>query len=334
MRLALTNNMARVYIIRKENAMNFTIGSDPEFILIDNSNKIKSAIGIVKGTKNKRIKIDQIDFYYDNVLAECTIKPAKNKEEFVSNIKKSLNIYKKLVSPYKISALSSAYFSSEDLLHKDARKSGCAVEYCAYSLGTISPKKIDKILNSTKLRTAGGHVHLGTELGKKHESCLMLVRMLDLFLGFAFLLLDNSKESIERRKVYGSAGRYRQPIHGVEYRTLGNFWLSSPKLAELVYELCEFTINFTNENKHENFWKIDQEKLNSDDFWNNGGDPSQCHSCYGYDSKKFRNLFIDQNCSYKKDIEEIFNFYIDDRIKNKISNLSNNKSYDIYKEWD
>jgi hypothetical protein len=315
--------------------MDFTIGSDPEFILKDQKNNIKSAIGVIKGTRNKRLKINQIDFYYDNVLAECTVKPSKNKEEFVLNVKKSIEIFKELVKPYKITTLSSAHFSSEELLHKDARKSGCAVEYCAYNLEAISPRKIDKIFSATKLRTAGGHVHLGTDLGKKHESCVMLVRMLDLFLGFTFLFLDDSKESIERRKIYGAAGRYRQPKYGVEYRTLGNYWLSSPKLVELVYDICEFTINFTQENRYENFWRVDNEKLNSDEFWNNGGDPSKCHECYGYDINKFKNLFFitGQNLIQEsKKIKEIVNFYFTDSIKNQINNLRG-KELDMDAEW-
>lgn len=313
-------------------AMNFTIGSDPEFIIIDDQNKIKSAIGIVKGTRNKRIKIEQNEFYYDNVLAECTIKPAKSKDEFLENIKKSVSIYKELIKPYKLTTISSAWYSSEDLLHSHARKSGCAVEYCAYSLDTISSKKIDKILNTTKLRTAGGHVHLGTELGKNHDTCVMLVRMLDLFLGFAFLLIDQSKESFERRKIFGNAGRYRQPNYGVEYRTLGNFWLSSPKLAEIVYEICDFVIKFTEEKKYENFWRVDYDRLNSDDFWNNNGDPASCHECYGYDCKKFRNIFLNLNLEYIENIKEIFYFHIDKKIKNKIHQIKKYE-YDFYKEW-
>lgn len=320
------------FLLKRKASMNFTIGSDPEFILIDDKNKIKSAIGVVKGTRNKRIKIDQIEFYYDNVLAECTVVPSKTKEEFIHNLRKSLSIFYKLVHPYKITTIPSAYFSAEDLIHRDSRKSGCSAEHCAYSLGTVLPKKIDKFFNESKLRTAGGHIHLGTDLGRSHESCIMLVRMLDLFLGFAFLQLDNSKESIERRKIFGKAGRYRQPSYGVEYRTLSSFWLSSPKLAELVYELCEFVIQFTIEKKYENFWKIDYDKLNSDDFWNNDGDPAKCHECYGYNCKKFRNLFINKNLDYKKNIEEIFNFYTNKSIKNKIINYQN-KNYDLYKEW-
>ena len=301
--------------------MNFTIGTDPEFILVDKCNKFTSAIGIVKGTKEKRIKINNFEFYYDNVLAECVVPPSKNKEEFVKNINNSIELYNKLINPYKISQISSAYFSTEDLLHPDSQVAGCAAEYCAYSLSPISSKKINKIFKNTKLRTAGGHIHLGTGLGKNHESCIMLVRMLDLFLGFISLFLDNSTSSIERRKIYGLPGRYRQPEHGVEYRTLGNFWLFDNKTIELVYDICEFVIKFTEEKGYENFWKVDNEKLDSDEFWNNDGDPSTCHICYGYDIENFKKLFLmpkDELERSSQEIKDIINFYLPNKIKERI----------------
>jgi hypothetical protein len=315
--------------------MDFTIGSDPEFILIDDKNNFKSAIGIIKGSRKKRLKINNLEFYYDNVLAEFTVKPADNKSEFILNVHNSIKICKELIKPYNISQASSAYFSNEELIHPDARKAGCDVEYCAYSLDVISSKKINKLFRKSRLRTAGGHVHLGTDLGKNHESCVMLVRMLDLFLGFTFLFLDNSKESIERRKIYGSPGRYRQPKYGLEYRTLSNFWLSSPKLVGLIYDICEFVLNFTQEKKYEYFWKIDQEKLSSDDFWNNDGDPAKCHHCYGYDINNLFSLFSLNKTDLEKhclEIKEIVDFYMPDNIKNQINDLIG-QEFEIEKEW-
>lgn len=299
--------------------MQFTIGSDPEFILNDDRNICKSAIGIIKGTRENRLKINENEFYYDNVLAECTIKPSSSKEEFYENINESIENLKNIVSPYNLSNLSFAYFSKEELNHPDAKKSGCESEYCAYSLEKISSERINSLFKISQLRTAGGHVHLGTELGKDHESCVMLVRMLDLFLGFPFLFLD---PSVERRKLFGSPGRYRQPEYGIEYRTLGNYWLFEKKLIELVYDICEFVISFTKEKGYENFWQVDYEKLNSDEFWNNDGDPSNCHNCHGYDVNNFKKLFTlnkKELIINSKEIIKIINYYLPKHIKNKIT---------------
>lgn len=302
--------------------MNFTIGSDPEFILIDEKNNFKSAIGIIKGTRKKRLKINNLDFYYDNVLAEFTVKPSSNKKDFLSNLKNSINICEEIIKPLRLSSHTSAEFSSEELLHPDARKSGCAVEHCAYSLEVISSKKIEKLFKKNNLRTAGGHVHLGFSQVQSHDFCIMLVRMLDLFLGFVSLFLDNSPGCVERRKIYGAPGRYRQPSYGVEYRTLSNFWILDPELTEIVYDLCEFSIEFTNQKKYENFWKVDYDKLNSDSFWNEGGDPSSCHQCYGYNLNRFKKLFFmgkEELANECLEIKDIVDFYLPKELKNKIN---------------
>jgi len=312
-----------------------TIGADPEFILVDLNDTPKSAIEIIKKNKYEKIQIEGLNFFYDNVLAECSIKPAKNKIEFIKNIKKSISIFCNLVKPYKITTKSAAHYSNFDLLHKEANKVGCAYEDCAYSLETIDPKEIENFFKKNNLRTAGGHIHLGTFLGKEDISCIMLVRTLDLFLGFTFLLLEKSEGQFERRKIYGSPGRYRQPTYGVEYRTISNFWLSSPLLVELAYDISKFCINFTKQKQYEKFWKIDFDKLNSDEFWNNGGDPTSCHQCVAYDINFFKSLFKMKHSEVKNkghEIEKLVEKHLPKEIFNKIKNLEN-KKFDLYKEW-
>ena len=73
--------------------MNFTFGSDPEFILMDQKGKFKSAIGVVEGTKKKRLRIGNDQFFYDNVLAECTVAPAESKDAAMENMGKVLKTY-------------------------------------------------------------------------------------------------------------------------------------------------------------------------------------------------------------------------------------------------
>lgn len=316
--------------------MNFQIGSDPEFILSDNNNNIKSAINVIKKGKEKKIKINNSSFFYDNVLAECTIVPAKNLQEFIINIKNSLKILSEIIKPYHLSNLSSATFEEKEMKHKDSRISGCAVEYCAYSLSSIDPKKNKIFFKKSNFRTAGGHVHLGTDLGKDDISSVMLVRMLDLFLGTTCIILENSPDHFERRKIYGQLGRYRQPKHGIEYRTPSNFWLFSPCLVELVYDICEFCIHFVEEKKYKLFWNVDIDKLNSDDFWNKGGDPADCHNCFGYDVSLLKNLHQLKNEKAIENIipiKKIVDQYMPINIKKSIEKVKN-KKFDLYKEWE
>ena len=314
--------------------MIFEIGSDPEFLLVDSNNNLKSAISVIKRGKNKKIKIKDCLFFYDNVLAECTIVPSKNLEDFNKNIKNSLKVLSEIVKPYKLSNLSSGTLDDSEMNHKDSRISGCSPEYCAYSLSSINPNKVKNFFKKSNFRTAGGHIHLGTDLGKDDIKSVMLVRMLDLFLGTTCLILEDSDHHFERRKIYGQLGRYRQPKHGIEYRTPSNFWLMSPNLVELVCEICDFCISFVKENKYELFWRVDLEKLNSDSFWNSGGNPSDCHVCFGYDVNLLQKLYKIKSkekdmCSIKK----IADYHLPNNIKLSIKKLQN-KKFDLYKEWD
>jgi len=315
--------------------MKFTFGSDPEFILMDQKGKFKSAIGVVEGTKKKRLRIGNNQFFYDNVLAECTVAPAESKDAAIENMGKVLKTYASVVRPLRLTNISAANFEKRELLHEDARKAGCEAEFCAYRMKNVSAAGVNKFFEKSGFRTAGGHVHLGTGLGHSHENCIMLVRMLDLFLGTSSLLIDRRPSSIERRKIYGRAGRYRQPKHGAEYRTLGNFWVSSPRLVALVYDICQRVVHLTEDRVHEEFWAVDRERLDSDDFWNSGGDPADCHRCKAYDANVLRKMFqMDREKAIKRGssiIEFAFKF-LPDKIKNKICELGS-KRFDMYKEW-
>lgn len=315
--------------------MAFSFGSDPEFILSDEKGKFRSAIGIVKASKERRLKVEENHFFYDNVLAECTVEPAFSKDQAVENMRKSLRTYAEIIRPFRLTCVSSAEFEESEMGHKDARKAGCETEMCAYSLSEVPSGKIKKLFKKSNFRTAGGHVHIGTDMGGSHEQSVMLVRMLDLFLGVSSLLVDNEMSSVLRRKIYGLPGRYRQPAHGVEYRTMGNFWISSPRLVELVYDICEHVMKAMEGRIYENFWTVDREKLESDDFWNKGGDPAKCHFCHGYDINLMRRMFdleFKDMFSEAKEIIDLVLSLLPDAIKRRLSCL-NGRRFDIYEEW-
>lgn len=315
--------------------MPFSFGSDPEFILSDEKGKFRSAIGVVGASKERRLSVGGNHFFYDNVLAECTVEPAFSREQAVENARKSLETYAEIVRPFRLNCVSSAEFDDSEMLHRDARKAGCETEMCAYGLCEVPANKIKKLFKKTNFRSAGGHVHIGTDIGRSHEQSVMLVRMLDLFLGISSLLVDRDTQSLNRRKIYGLPGRYRQPTHGVEYRTMGNFWLSSPRLVELVYDVCEHVMKAMDERIYENFWTVDRERLESDEFWNAGGDPAECHRCHGYDValvKKMFNLEFKDMVSEAREIIDLVLSMMPDQIKRRLSDLGD-RSFDIYEEW-
>lgn len=269
-----------------------SFGSDPEFILTNKNGHVKSAIDVVPGCKEKRHRINGHAFYYDNVLAECSIKPAYSKEEAIENFRECFQLYSDLVKPYDLWCKASARFPEKELKHPEALEMGCKREACAYELDWVESD--ETIFHRSNLRTAGGHIHIGHEILKDQITRIRTTRMMDLFLGVPSIFIDKDKASKERKIIYGEAGRFREPLHGLEYRTLGNFWLETPELVGLMYDLSNFAVEFVKENRDEEYWKIDYEKLESDEFWNEDGDPINCHSCT-YNTKKLRDAIKKSN---------------------------------------
>ena len=93
-------------------------------------------------------------------------------------------------------------------------------------------------------RSAGGHIHFGGDRVKElsQSNPELAIALLDIFVGNTFVLLDKDPMQAERRKVYGRAGEYRIQPHGLEYRTLSNFWLRCYPIASLVLGQSRFAM--------------------------------------------------------------------------------------------
>lgn len=300
-----------------------TIGTDPEFMLIKN-NKIYSAINIIKHNKHKRKKIKNYYFYNDNVLAECTIPPASDREGFISNIKNGLKLYSGLIKPYELKTQSAHIFDKDQLDCEEAYEISCDPEFCVYKMDYIIAD--ESILRLSNLRTAGGHIHIGdkhlvdNEQSKNEFNNIYCIKMMDLFIGVVSLYLDKDPTAIKRKVLYGKAGRCRFPKYGIEYRSIGNFWLNSPELAGLIFDLSCFVSNFIKEKHYLDFWSIDHDKLCNIDNWKDKTfNPGDCHKCHGYDSDKLINLI--NNHENSKDSLFFLNFIFKILPKNLVNQI-------------
>jgi hypothetical protein len=101
-------------------------------------------------------------------------------------------------------------------------------------------------------RSAGGHIHIGmpynTDIYSEtyrafKESPERLVKMLDIVVGNFCVMIDRDEGNKVRRKTYGRAGEHRLPSHGLEYRTLSNFWLTNYTLTSLVLGLARLAVS-------------------------------------------------------------------------------------------
>lgn len=302
--------------------MRFTFGTDPEF-MISRWDDLVSAISLLPN-KESAIARNGSQFYYDNVLAEIAVKPAKNKEEALLNIGSALQNLAKLVKPSRFVIRASAKYDNQQLKDKEARIAGCNPEWNAYTLRCILPP--EEVIAKTNFRTGGGHIHIGGEGLENPINAFNVIKMLDLFLAVPAIFLDTDETSVERRKIYGHAGSHRATDYGFEYRLLGNFWFASPELVELVYDIVSFCLECVENKLHEKFWSVNEKLLQSDD-------PSKAYTCTGYDVKLLCKAI---NSCDKKQADKFMMFisnYMPSQLFLRIEEMSKKQLPDPYESW-
>jgi hypothetical protein len=302
--------------------MEFTFGTDPEF-MISRWEDLQSSISLLP-KKEQALVRNGSSFYYDNVLAEIAVKPGKTKEEVCNNIKQALQNLAKLVKPSRFVIQASAKYPAKQLIDKDAKIAGCNPEWNVYTLRCVLPP--EEIISKTPFRTAGGHIHVGSEGLDDPIKAFDVIRMMDLFIGIPSLFMDTDPTSKERRKIYGHAGSHRATDYGFEYRSLGNFWFASPDHVSLIYDLTEFVLQFVADENHKKFWSVNEKLLQS-------SDPSRAYTCSGYDVKAICKAI---NTCDKKQAEKFMLFihnYLSDDLASRIEKLSNKDLPDPYESW-
>lgn len=231
-----------------------TIGCDPEFFLRHRqSGKLISAIPFVDGTKEEpKLLPKGGNIQRDNVAVEVATDPADSKEKFVQAIESTLQeAVKTLPADTEIVAVASASFDADQLEHPEAQRFGCDPDYCAWEVRVNDPPSA---IDNT-FRSCGAHIHVGTDGNDKNEFLLDFdgklntVKVMDCVHGIISTVLDSSKESVERRQLYGKPGSHRPKEYGVEYRVLSNYWLKSPVTVMLMYHLTQDVLEIVREGK-------------------------------------------------------------------------------------
>lgn len=228
-------------------AVKFLVGCDPELMIEDVNKNLKSSIPIIPGTKYTPHKVKSGAILSDNVNFEFNVKPAKSSKEFVKNIGSVLHSSISIINKHNLKFVvkASADFPKEELQDPAAQAFGCEPDYDAWtvSVNSVSPNAAKK-----QFRSAGGHIHVGWSKGseflKEIEGKLRMIKAMDMFLGIPSILIDKDPSSPARRGLYGKAGCHRPKEYGVEYRAIGNFWVNSPELVDLMYNLTAFAVEF------------------------------------------------------------------------------------------
>lgn len=220
---------------------NITIGADPEAFL-KNDKEFVSAEGKFGGTKEEPKKLDRKGFAIqeDNVMVEFNIPPCTTSQELKDNLNYMLDYIRIGAKQFncELNTQASALFDLKYLDTEQSMTFGCDPDYNAWTEDRNHPIfTVDE-----RLRTAGGHVHIGYDNPNQYESVL-LIKALDITLGLPSILKDPDKL---RRTMYGKAGAYRLQPFGVEYRTLSNFWIFKDSKIDWIYEGVNVAVELVN----------------------------------------------------------------------------------------
>lgn len=225
------------------------LGCDPEFFFEEDGKVIGSEKVIGKALS---ANYGATKFVMDGVQIELNPAPGYCREGLAGSIAAAFRALRNHLASHpgiKASFTTCINLSKKEL---DGLSDAAKVLGCAPSLNRANAKAAVTVNGATATkRSAGGHIHLGlnspimtgpdsyssspkvnSEVSIKNRE--RLVDLLDILLGNTCVLLDRDPLAPERRKVYGRAGEYRLPKHGLEYRTLSNFWLRNYVLMSFV----------------------------------------------------------------------------------------------------
>lgn len=211
---------------------NVTIGSDPEFFIVDKNGEAYPSTHIFKGTKEfPEDKGDGYAILKDNVLVEGNIPPASTKEqfiEFMKFLKDSINEILE-IGGMKLYASDSMDYKPRFLQNAEANEFGCSSYKNAWQLGSFAAANMSRF----NKRVAGFHIHIGYKLEDegyitKSSMNRYIAKAFDYFVVFPSRQYHSDPF---REEYYGGYGNYRDTAYGNECRALGGFFTDDKYLG-------------------------------------------------------------------------------------------------------
>jgi hypothetical protein len=232
------------------------IGTDPEVFITSKNGHILPAFTFLpaKGGGNP---------FWDGFQAEFTVQSGGCLAYLTDRVASTLQVlYKKArtVDPEcrmtwkSVIDIPEPVMRAADFKHADL---GCAPSQNVYEgtkqLDVGNPKAI-------LYRSAGCHLHFGLQGKYTKEQMQKMVKALDAIVGVLSVHLFRGMEDKRRRKMYGRAGEYRFPKHGLEYRTLSSAMLAHPVCWHLLFDLARCALA-QGENEVPLIWHVDEKSV-------------------------------------------------------------------------
>jgi hypothetical protein len=230
-------------------------GSDPEFFVFGTDGKV---IPSWKFLKDKKSALVDALPYVDGFQAEIGPTAKQCLQQHVDAIREQVLELAKYARRFDKGAKISVQNTVE--IADDVMKAATDEEVrflCTPSLNVYrDPGNPTPEPREYKYRFAGGHLHAGFGNIRFTPPVIReVIKALDGILGLAGVSLASHVDNPERRKMYGRAGEFRLPQHGIEYRVLSNFWLGHPALSHLVLELFRGAIKFALAGLYSTCWE-------------------------------------------------------------------------------
>lgn len=252
---------------------NEMIGSDPEIFVVGADDKVIPSYEFLKSAKEKDLTLPphnniiggtnakQETIFWDGFQGEFNVTAngclAWTVDSTFLGLKTMLQKAQAYNKDARLTIKSTLDIDSEVL--RTAKKEH--VEFgCMPSLNIYNMKGITLDGRDVPFRSAGGHIHFGlSDRHRSKEQIERYVKALDAILGVACVSLFAKYDDPRRREMYGLAGEYRLPPHGLEYRTLSSAWLSHPLIMNMVFELSRRALS-VGENNLLKYWDSTEEE--------------------------------------------------------------------------
>jgi len=248
--------------LRNSLTHNFRIGSDPEMFVVNKKTKeIIPAFKFLKGKENAdKCQHTHNKIYWDGFQAEFETRPGTCLQSQVTDIEYMLRKLQAMGIAYDkdavVSSATTMDVSADDL---ETGKEEHVQFGCMPSLNVYGMEGIKMHGREVPFRSAGGHLHFG--IGKHtEENIAKMVKALDAICAVACVSFFANMDNSRRRSMYGLAGEYRLPPHGMEYRTLSNAWLCHPLAAHMVFDLARKSLMFGLNGLLE-FWNASEDEV-------------------------------------------------------------------------
>lgn len=243
-------------IVRKQlhKYLNFGyhIGADPEIFVTDENNKLIPAFDFLQ-SKDAKKSFSYGETYWDGFQTEFTVSPGTCMDGLTERLKYGLMaiLDQARAKNPKAKLSSKTVMDIPFDLIQNSKPEHVAFG-CMPSLNAYGMKGVEGDGREILYRTTGGHIHFGLASysgmsdsdgkpifnNQPKEKMIEMVKAMDAILAVACVSLFATLDEPRRRTMYGLAGEFRMPPHGLEYRTLSSSWLCHPLAANIVFDLA------------------------------------------------------------------------------------------------